>query len=342
MRWAFLGIGRVTHRMVQAVRAAGHEVRVGAGRDPDKLAQWLSQFSVPNGTTNFQEAIERSDIDAVYIAVPPALHLDLTQSALKLGKRVLCEKALTQFPSEASELLETAKHTGTVVVDATAFPHHPRSLRMREIIDSGELGELCRITVACSVGNILDRKDHRSDAHVGGGCLLDLGWYCVYSTAWLTGFEADTMHSEGTRISHAPESAWYQVQTMARLKQTNLAALQSRNCTPHRSLLASWDCGYEANGRKWIEISGTKASLICDDFLRPWDIDKPRFWVHGHDGKARAELVGEGVFQEVNLVQHVAHVDLQQSLKDLEIAVMVQKTLGRIEADLQATQHPFV
>lgn len=340
MRWAFLGLGRVTHRMVQAVRAAGHEIRVGAGRNPDKLAQWLSQFSVPYGTTNFQEAIERSDVDAVYIAVPPALHLDLTQTALRLGKRVLCEKALTQFPSEANELLETAKRTGTVAVDATAFPHHPRSLRMREVIECGELGEICRITVACSVGNILDRKDHRGDASVGGGCLLDLGWYCVYSTAWLTGFEADTMHSEGTRVSQSPESAWYQVQTMARLKQSNLEALQGRNCSPHRSLLASWDCGYEANGRKWIEISGTKASLICDDFLRPWDIDKPRFWVHGHDGKARAELVGEGVFQEVNLVQHVADVDLQQSLKDLEIAVMVQNTLGRIEADLQPNQPP--
>ncbi len=334
MKWAFLGIGRVTHRMVEAVRAAGHEVVVGAGRDPSKLQDWQDRFEVQDGTTDFNEAIDRSDIDAVYIAFPPSMHSHWAIAALRAGKRVLCEKALALGPEEADEILAVVKETGNVLVDATAFPHHPRSVQMRDVIDGGELGEICRVSVACSVGGILERQDHRSSSAMGGGCLLDLGWYCVYSTAWLTGFEIDTVQSDGTRVTDSNESAWYQVQSIARLKRSKLAALSSRQSVAHRSLIASWDCGYEATGRKWIEIAGTKASLICDDFLRPWDIEKPRFWVHGFDGKARAELGGVGVFQESELVKHVASVGLKKSIEDLELAVTVQRSLAAIEGTL--------
>ena len=103
----------------------------------------------------------------------------------------------------------------------------------------------------------------------------------------------------------------------------------------HRSLMASWDCGYEATGRKWIEIAGTQASLICDDFLRPWDIEKPRFWVHGSDGKARCEIDGPGIFQEAQMVQSLQRVTLDESLEALELAIHTQSILADIDASAQ-------
>jgi predicted dehydrogenase len=215
------------------------------------------------------------------------------------------------------------------LVHATAFPHHPRSLAMRKVIESGELGEICRISVACTVGGILQRRDHRSDASAGGGCLLDLGWYCVYSTLWFTDFRPSQIVSMGTRVDNEPSSAWYQVQSMARLESTLKESPKA-----HRSLVASWDCGYEAAGRKWIEIAGTQASLICDDFLRPWDIEKPRFWVHGSDGKARSEQAGVGVFQEARLVESVATCTFDESLEALSLAIETQSILSRIENGL--------
>ena len=98
--------------------------------------------------------------------------------------------------------------------------------------------------------------------------------------------------------------------------------------------MASWDCGYEATGRKWIEIAGTEASVFCDDFLRPWDIDKPRFWVHGSDGKARCELEGVGVFQEAQMVRSIENTTWDKSLEALDLAIQTQSILADIDASL--------
>jgi predicted dehydrogenase len=330
MRWAFVGIGRVTHRMVEAVRAAGHEVTLAAGRDAQKLRDWQDRFGVSQTTTDLHAACESNQVDAVYIALPPSLHAEYAIRSLEAGKRVLCEKALSVTLDQAEEIRQAVLRTKMPLVHATAFPHHPRSQAMREVILSGELGEICRVSVACSVGGILERQDHRSDASLGGGCLLDLGWYCVYSTLWLTGFRPKQIKSIGTRVHAEPTSAWYQVQTLAKLQ-----AVAANSPQAHRSLVASWDCGYEAAGRKWIEIAGTKASVICDDFLRPWDVEKPRFWVHGSDGKARAQLDGVGVFQEAQMVRSVQTTSFEESLDGLSLAIETQSILSKIDASLE-------
>lgn len=331
MRWAFVGIGRVTHRMIEAVRAAGHQVHLGAGRDSLKLRDWQQRFGVEHGTTDLLGACKSKEVDAVYIALPPSLHAQYAIAALRAGKPVLCEKALATTLPEAQEIFQAVLETKVPLVHATAFPHHPRSHAMRRWIHSGELGQICRVTVACSVGGILERRDHRGDASAGGGCLLDLGWYCAYATLWFTGFRPTQMQSMGTRIDQRSTSAWYQVQTMAKL----VSDARVQTPTAHRSLMASWDCGYEATGRKWIEIAGTQASVICDDFLRPWDIEKPRFWIHGSDGKARCEIDGSGIFQEAQMVRSLKTVTLEESLEALELAIQTQSILADIDASAQ-------
>lgn len=325
MRWAILGIGRVTPRMVQAIRGCPGDslVRVAA-RDPIKLARWQQQHSVACGSTDFLETIEADDIDAVYVALPPSEHARWSIAALERGKRVLCEKPLAANVEDAVAMLEASRRTQTPLVHATGFPFHPRSAAIRSIVQSGDLGKICRVTIACSFSGILERPgDHRTLVSAGGGCLLDLGWYCVYATAWLTGQHPTFMQSIGTRAAPGSnDSAWEHVQTVARLSG---------------GAVASWDCGYDAAGRKWIEIAGTRASVICDDFIRPWDLDKPRFWVHGQDGKARSESMGEGLLQETRMVEAIETNSLHESLESLELAVHTQRVLSRIEEDLASS-----
>ena len=74
--------------------------------------------------------------------------------------------------------------------------------------------------------------------------------------------------------------------------------------------------------------------MICDDFLRPWDLAKPRFWVHGSDGKARAELIGTGFQQEVAMVEHLAKGRTQESEQLLSIAVESHRHLDLWEKEM--------
>jgi dTDP-3,4-didehydro-2,6-dideoxy-alpha-D-glucose 3-reductase len=321
MRWGFAGIGRVTNRMVQAVRAAQeHSLEMVAGRDAAKLHDWSMQHQVSSTTTSFDKLIEAPGIEAIYIALPPSLHFDVASKAIANGKTVLCEKPFTDRFALAELLQRQSTSTGVPIYTATAFPFHPRSLAMRETIERGRLGQLSRIHVACTFSQVLNRgKDYRTDPTLGGGCLLDLGWYCVYATLWLTGLKPESIQAIGRKCPTT--GIWLSCQALVRLES---------------GVTAIWDCGFDAAGRKWIEISGTEASIICDDFLRPWDNAKPRFWLHGHDGKAQVEMVGVNCFQEVNLFSQIQPVHTEAAKKDLELAVQTMEILERWEIKMRS------
>lgn len=318
VRWGFLGIGRVTERMVAAIGSRpGHRICIAAGRDPIKLREWGARHHIESLTTDLMDVIRSSEVNAVYIALPPSLHCEWTCRALHAGKRVLCEKPLGLNGAECQAMMQASRDAGVPLIHATGFVHHPRSHAMRASVKSGELGTIRRVTVACTFSSVAERpNDHRFSSKAGGGCLLDLGWYCAYATLWFTGLKPVELKAFGSRNGGKDGEPWNQVQVIARLDG---------------GAVAHWDCGYDAAGRKWIEIAGSKGSIICDDFLRPWDLEKPRFWVHGQDGKARAELVGQGILQESWMVQHAALTPMAATSESLELAWSTQLILDEIE-----------
>lgn len=324
MRWGFLGTGRVTGRMVEAVKAAPSAMLTAvASRTLDRAQAWVSERST-NETRSadsirayegYQSLLDDDSIDCVYLALPPNLHHEWTLKAVAAGKHVLCEKPLCLNHREAVEIQAAATAAERLVADATAYPFHPRSTAARSIVHSGELGELRRVHVACSFSEIFRRgADHRTDPMLGGGCLLDLGWYCVHATLWMTGRQCLAVQAVGEKRN----GVWNHVQVLAELEN---------------GLIAHWDCGFDAAGRKWMEIAGSESSWICDDFIRPWNPSQPRFWIHASGGKARAEIHGADVFQEVSLVEQFAEPEKVPS-SSLSLAVDCHRILDAIETSL--------
>lgn len=313
--------------MVEAVRAVpGHEVVLVAGRNRQRLDTWCNQHTVHESTEDFDECCRSSNVDAIYVALPPSLHDHYVSLGLAAGKVVLCEKPLVVNLHQLQSIQNGLDYFNgkAPLYHATAFPFHPRSIAMRDVIRNGELGEIRRITIACSFSHILNRgPDHRTDSRLGGGCLLDLGWYCIFATLWFTGLRPVEWMATGTRLpdnSDGSNGAWLEAQALVRLSN---------------GAVAHWDCGYDAAGRKWMEIAGSKASLICDDFLRPWDTEKPRFWVHGSDGKARSELVGCNVFQEREMIAGCSPSPTPESLESLGLAIETQQLLNKWESQIR-------
>ena len=74
--------------------------------------------------------------------------------------------------------------------------------------------------------------------------------------------------------------------------------------------MASFDCGFDTELRKWFEVAGTSGSLVCDDFLRPWNEHKPRFWIHDRNGLVGEHVVETGTtpVQEVVMIENFAPV----------------------------------
>ncbi len=114
-------------------------------RDAARLEKVLAPYPAVDGVTELATLLKRSDIDAVAIATPVRTHAPFAMAALEAGKHVLVEKPFAHSVSDAERMVALADQRGlTLMVDHT-YVFSPSVRKIRELLDAGELGELCYI-----------------------------------------------------------------------------------------------------------------------------------------------------------------------------------------------------
>jgi len=98
----------------------------------------------PNGhlTGDFDEMLAAADVDAVVIATPVPTHYPLARAALEAGKHVFVEKPPAMRVEEMEELIAVAETRGLVLMPGHLLLYHPAVQKLKEVVDSGELGEV--------------------------------------------------------------------------------------------------------------------------------------------------------------------------------------------------------
>lgn len=107
---------------------------------------------------------------------------------MRAGKHVLCEKPLGMNAPEVREAVAVSAETGKLFMEASWNRWHPRTWRLKEIVASGELGELESIKT-CFTYEGLEESDIRYVPELGGGMVYDLGPYSIVAPLWLTDFK---------------------------------------------------------------------------------------------------------------------------------------------------------
>ena len=162
--------------------------------------------------------------------------------------------------------------------------HHDRTPAMLRAIRDGRLGELRRVTSAfCFNGKEMHADNIRLVRELGGGALGDLGWYCTRATLWA--------------FDDLPQRV-YATGQYERDVDINLSAILWFS----GDRMASFDCGFDMQMRKWFEVAGTGGSLVCDDFVIPNSEQETRFWVHAGELESAKQTVGPCV-QEVRMIE---------------------------------------
>jgi predicted dehydrogenase len=114
--------------------------------NPERVARFSARYPGVRTTADLGEALADPTVDAVSIATPPATHYPLVRRALEAGKHVLVEKPLATSAAEADELVEHAARRGLTLMPGHTFLYSPAVNKVRELIDSGELGEIYFVT----------------------------------------------------------------------------------------------------------------------------------------------------------------------------------------------------
>ena len=139
IRFGVLGTARVVPYglLAPAKETPGVEVSGIASRTLQKAGEFAARYGIPRSFGSYEALLESAEIDAVYIALPPALHYEWARRAIEAGKHVLCEKPLAENAQLAQELMLLARQHGRVIVEAMHIRHLDRLRSQRELVDGG-------------------------------------------------------------------------------------------------------------------------------------------------------------------------------------------------------------
>src|SRR3954470_8789652 len=180
VRLGVLGAARIVKSalLVPTRSTSGVEVTAIAARSEDRARDYARKHGIPRVHPSYDVLLADEDVDAVYIPLPASLHGLWMRRSIEAGKHVLCEKPFTANADEAGEIAALAAGTDRVVMEAFHSRLHPLWARLRQIVDSGALGEV-RTARATFCAPIPPGKDIRWQVSLGGGALMDLGVYPI-------------------------------------------------------------------------------------------------------------------------------------------------------------------
>ncbi|WP_368733000.1 Gfo/Idh/MocA family protein [Streptomyces alkaliphilus] len=188
--------------MLPAIRdTPGTTLAAVASRDRARAVAFADRFRC-DPVVGYENLLSREDIDAVYIALPNALHHEAALAAMESGKHVLAEKPLTTTVGDTVELCRTAAEEGLVLRENFGFPHHGQHRRVRSLVDDGRIGRLRHMEGSFCFPP-LPGNDIRYRSDLGGGALLDVGVYPVRAMQYFLG---DDLTVTGAVLRHDPVS----------------------------------------------------------------------------------------------------------------------------------------
>ena len=138
-----IGAGRWGSNWVRTLAALpGVELRYVCDVSESSLARVKSQYPQVRTTTQAADLCDDPTLSAVVIATAAPTHYDVARQALLAGKDVMVEKPMTLRTEDAAELTDLAKARGRVLMVGHLLEYHPAVLYIKDMIDSGELGDV--------------------------------------------------------------------------------------------------------------------------------------------------------------------------------------------------------
>ncbi|KZO95415.1 NAD(P)-binding protein [Calocera viscosa TUFC12733] len=172
------------------------EVTVVGARSLEKAQEFAKKNGVAKAVQGYEAVLSDPEVDAVYNPLPNGLHYEWTMKALQAGKHVLLEKPATNTAAESERIFALAKEKNLVVLEAFHYQFHPSAQRLKEIINSGELGGVQKITATLTApGGFIKPDDIRFQYALGGGSTMDPGCYLTSMSRFVTGREPDSVLS---------------------------------------------------------------------------------------------------------------------------------------------------
>jgi predicted dehydrogenase len=285
MRWGILGCSMfATRRMVPAMQR-GRDLTVAAiaSRTKDKAEKAARELNIPRAYGSYEDLLADPEIDAVYIPLPNHLHVPYSIKAAEAGKHVLCEKPIALDAAEAKSLLEARERTGVLIQEAAMIRVHPRWLATRTELSKGSAGKIGELrSIVSSFGyNLRQRENVRYRREMGGGTLLDVGFYPVSISRFCFGTEPTRVLASLTRDAETGVDI--------------LAAAMLEFPAGH----SIFSCGMQLSPSQQVALMGSKGRISFDVPWSPYT-DRPTRLIIDRSEQLEEPMVEAVAFEPCN------------------------------------------
>ena len=193
MKLAVLGTGQIVQDLMRTYDEFGIEKTyvLGTEKFKDFTEQLVADHNFDGAYYDYDELLEKADVDTVYVALPNALHYSFSKKAILAGKNVICEKPVTSNFRELKELMALAKEKDVILVEAMNIHHLPAYKALKE--DIKNLGQMKIVSLnysqyssrydAFKAGEILPAFNPA----MSGGALMDINVYNIHTVVGLFG-----------------------------------------------------------------------------------------------------------------------------------------------------------
>lgn len=187
VRWGLVGLGWVASDFVAPAMMASATADIVAclGSSQAKSEAFARRFEVPRVHHSLEELMRDPNLDAVYIALPNALHREAVLAAAAAGKHVLCEKPFAMNTEHAVEMVGACENAGVTLRIAHQIRLDAALGYAREVVQSGQLGRLVSISLERASG-LAVRSPWREDVSQSG-VIFDVGVHLLDLIQWISG-----------------------------------------------------------------------------------------------------------------------------------------------------------
>jgi predicted dehydrogenase len=251
LRWGLLGTARINQALIEPIQSSRNsKLNAIASRSAEKAAEYAKIWGIPRYHSSYDSLLSDPDIDVIYISLPNSLHAEWSIKAMQMGKHVLCEKPLTTSNVDIDSIIDSANRTGMVITEAFMYRHHPQTLLVKQMVDSGEIGNLQLIRGSFCYTNTRS-NDPRFEKNLGGGSLWDVGCYPIGYARFITGNEPLDVY--GQQVAGP----------------TGIDFLYVGQLHFPASVIAQFECSFITPFKVYMEITGDKGRIYISEPYKP-------------------------------------------------------------------------
>ncbi len=251
LRWGILGAARVNERLLPAIVAAPNSELVAiASRRPGAAAETLRRHAPQLEGVRIHDGLdallEDQAVQAVYLPLANYEHAEWALRVIRHGKHVLIEKPMALTVADIDAIAVAAAGQGVTVMEGFMYRFHPQHARVRELLDSGLIGDI-RYVRACYSFLMRPARMYRLalDSDHGGGAMWDIGPYAMHGLRGVFGGEPLAVSAMAT---HADSGA-----------DVSMSAVLDFGAGRR----GHFDIGFDCARRSEYEITGTLGRLQC-------------------------------------------------------------------------------